>query len=295
MRSAAAATTLLVMAASAASCAGTSRGAVVTHPLAPSTVVEGAYADPLERIEYPPEEVAGPIQAAGEAAIDQCMSERGHDYLGGVFPWAVNYEQAQYVYGTTDPESARVNGLRSALWMDAERRAAEGDEEPSQDYIYALRGTESVAVSDSAGVTVAHYDPDSCLGRALDSVTPKWAEFEAARQMSGEVLLAAGEAARTDPAVLAGHRQWSECMARDGYDYADLSAMNSDFPGKSPTEAEIAVAIVSAACMHSSELLRTWSKARAARVAEGLGDYPDLLSTWDGLVEETLEGLDGES
>jgi hypothetical protein len=220
------------------------------------------------------------------------MSARGLEYLGGAFPWAVNYEQAQYVYGGTSIESATANGLRSAIWMESERALAEGRDEPGQDYAAALEGSPSVTVADSNDVEVATYDPDSCLGLALDSVTPKWADFEAARQMSGEVLLAVGETVESSPEVVAGFVDWSQCMGEAGYDYPDPWSMAADFPGKLPTAAEIAVAEASAECMHSSGLLRTWSKAQAQHVSRVLRDeHSGLLDTWDRLVEETLAGI----
>jgi hypothetical protein len=260
--------------------------------LTESRVVSGAWADPVEEIRYPDEATARVIQEAGEAAIAACMAERGFEYRGGDFPWSVTREQAQYVYGGTDPESAKVNGLKSALWMASGTEDLEGEPEPGVDYYEALNGTASQEARDSAGVVVGAYDPDSCLGRALDEVTPKWPDIEAIRAQADEILLVAGDVGETYE-VKDGYKDWSGCMAASGYEYPDPWSMSEDYPQESPTAEEKDLAVVSANCMHSSGLLRTWSRARAQAAWDELQRVdPELLTRWEGLVAESLKSAE---
>jgi hypothetical protein len=277
----------LVVAFGLVGCAGPLEDAG-SFDLVESELIRGAWANPLDRVLYPDESAAAMIWQAGEAAIAECMAERGFEYEGGAFPQSFPREQAQYVYGGTDAASAKTNGLKSAIWMEAVRRSSQGSPTPSEGYLAALNGAAAQEVRDSNGVVVGAYDPESCLGTALDTVTPKWAEMDGLRSQAGEVLLAAAEV-EGSKVVRDGFADWSECMAAAGYDYADPWSMDDDFPGDSPTEPEKELAVASAECMHSSGLLRAWSKARSEATWKELQDtYPDLLSRWDALFVETV-------
>lgn len=261
--------------------------------LTESELIEGAWANPVDRVIYPDESAANLIQEAGEAAITQCMAERGYEYQGGAFPWAFVREQAQYVYGVTDPDSARANGVRSALWMASVHQLEHEFPSPDEGYTAALNGAATVDVRDSDGAVVGSYDPDSCLGAALDSVTPNWADMDGLREKAYQLLLVASEV-EDGSAVRDGYAAWSECMAAAGYDYPDPWSMAEAFPGDSPTETEKAAAVASANCKHSSGLLRAWSKARAEATWEELRrSEPDLLSRWDALLAETVKHVEG--
>jgi hypothetical protein len=261
--------------------------------LVESELIEGAWANPLDRVLYPDESAAAMIWKAGEKAVTECMAERGFEYQGGAFPQSFPREQAQYVYGGTDEASARTNGLKSTIWMEAIRQSSKQSPDPEDDYLAALNGTATQDVRDSNGAVVGTYDPKSCLGTALDTVTPDWADMDGLRSQAGEVLLVASAVEETQE-VKDGFRDWSKCMAMSGYDYADPWSMDDDFPGSSPTAPEKALAMVSANCMHSSGLLRTWSKARAEVTWEELGrSYPDLLVRWDALFAKTVNHVKG--
>jgi hypothetical protein len=175
--------------------------------------------------------------------------------------------------------------------MESERQ--QGEEAPDEGYLAALNGTDPVDVRNSDGAVVGAYDPNSCLGAALDAVTPRWADMEGLRAQAYEVLLAASAVESSRP-VKDGFAAWSECMAAEGYDYADPWSMDEDFPASSPTEAEKTVAVASADCQHSSGLLRAWSKARTEATWDALEDsHPDMLTRWDALLAETVSHVEG--
>jgi hypothetical protein len=260
--------------------------------LVESDLIEGAWANPVDRVLYPDESAAAMIHAAGEASIAACMAERGFDYEGGAFPEFFPREQAQYFYGVTDPASAETNGLRSTIWMASVLQSQDESSSPSDDYLAALNGRTPRDVRDSTGVVVGASDPDSCLGMALDSVTPNWADLQGLQYQAGVALLLSDVKSRRP--VRNGFADWSECMAQSGHDYPGPWLMAYDFLGDSPTEAEKALAVTSANCMHSSGLLRAWSKAQAEATWDELQrSYPDLLSRWDVLFAETVEYVEG--
>jgi hypothetical protein len=264
------------------SCAGTTASAPVDVELKESSLIEGAWANPLDAVMYPDPVAAEAIDAAGEGVIARCMEERGFTYTEDVFPWDYNYEQAQYVYGVTDPDSAAVNGLRSAIWMDSVNAHVGADSpEPSEEYLDALYGGDEMVITDEeTGVELARYAPSSCTGQALDQVTPDWARMDYLQQQAMDILVRVEDPTESSDMVKAGFKRWSACMAESGYQYADPWAPDEDFASEQPTAEEIRVAVASAECMHSSGLLRDWSRARAEETQRLLEESPGLVTEW---------------
>jgi hypothetical protein len=123
---------------------------------------------------------------------------------------------------------------------------------------------------------------------ALDQVTPRWPDIEGLRARAGELLLATEEV-EDGRAGRKAFADWSGCMKASGYDYPDPWSMADDFPAELLNEAEKALAVASAGCMHSSGLLRTWSEARAKATWEEMQrSCPDLLQRWEALLAETV-------
>lgn len=262
-----------------------------------SALVAGAYGNPLDPVVYPDEVQQGAIAAAGEGLVTQCMADRGFDYTQHqVFIQYQSPSEAQYVFGPTDPEAAAVNGMRSALWIAAVTGGGDaGGTAPTEGYLEALFGdTSAQEVRDGTGLVIASYDPTSCAGIAKDRVTPHWAEQEYQLDIAYQILLDAGEAAASDPAVVEADAAWSRCMADRGFTYDGLQAAMSspEFTQTDlPTAHEIEVAVATAECQQSSGLLRARSLARARYTSERLAEHPGLVTEWLALQQDALDAV----
>lgn len=293
-RSAAAGTAALLL----VGCSGTSDEPAPSFSPEQSSLIPGAYANPLDPVIYPDEVQQRALTAAGEAVVAQCMAERGFDYASHqVFGQNEQARDAQYVYGVTDPESAAVNGMNSALWMEAVTSDRSSRVEPPAGYFAALFGDPgAVEVPDGAGLVIASYDPDSCAGIAKDRVTPDWPAQEYLRDVGYQILLDAFFALEQDPRVVDAERAWSACMAERGYDYDGVWDANDaeEFSGDLPTAYEIEVAVASAQCQHDSGRLRTVSLVRAELTQEQLAEHPGLVTEWLAAQQHAADALSSQ-
>lgn len=263
----------------------------------PSSIVVGAAANPLDPVVYPDAVQQRAVESAGEAAVARCMADRGFDYPRQlVFGMYQDPTEAQYTYGAADPGTAAVNGMRSQAWIDSMTRDRSGDGVEVEGFTAALFGdTSAVAVRDGAGQVIAHYDPESCAGRAKDEVTPDWAVQERHLEVAYQILLDSSERTATDERVVEAEAAWSACMAERGYDYAGLwDAWNSDeFGGELPTAREIEVAVAAARCQQDSGRLWTVSSVRAEYTQERLAQHPGLVTEWLAAQQRAVAGLPG--
>lgn len=269
--------------------------------LADSSLIPGAYANPLDPIMFPDETQQSAINAAGEAMVTACMADRGFTYqTGAVFPQRRGAADAQYTYSVTDPEVAATYGFHPASWV---QRAQEVAPEPAtmpatvpEGYDIALHGqADRVQITDDDGTVIGTYDPDSCFGLAKDAVTPGWARQERLFTVAADILYQISERVAETPDVVSGFEAWSACMADAGYDYPDPMAANNDerFGTDLPTAEEIPVAVASATCQHSSGLLRTWSRVRTELTQAELDKHPGIVTQWLELQEQAAANASG--
>lgn len=285
---------LLVMAASCSvlalgACGGSTAqpSSSETFELTDSSLVSGAYANPLDAIQYPEQKQQDIITQAIEDDIAQCMSDRGFTYVqgDGYGRWT-NAVNAQYVYSVTDPKVAAVYGFHMESWVKRAQDIADGTavSERPEGYVEALSGDPITEVKDDDGAVIAKYDPASCQGKALDANMPEWAMQARLIDLSAEIILEAAQPARES--VSDFEVAWSECMAKEGFDYTDPFDANESFTGDLPTDDEIKTAVASANCQHSSGLLRAWSKARAEFTQKELDAYPGIVAEFNRIQND---------
>lgn len=265
-------------------------------PLANSSLIAGAYANPLDPVMFPDADEQATITTALERHIAACMADEGFTYHpGDAVPRRRGAEDAQYTYSVTDPKDAAHYGFHPASWVHDEQ-AGHRDSTRPEGYDEALLGrTDAKAVTDDDGTVIATYDPDSCAGRAMDGITPGWAEQDRLVDVAAGILLEVSDAVEEDEDVRAAQAAWSACLADEGYDYASPMDANNDerFATPLPTVEEIPVAIASATCQHESGLLRTWSRVRAELTQSALDDHPDLVTRWLELQAAAAERARG--
>lgn len=285
---------LVVVLAACSTAPGQAAGTPVD--LTDSSLIPGAYANPLDPIMFPDETQQNAINGAGEAMVTECVTDRGFTYqTGAVFPRRRGAADAQYTYSVTDPEVAAVYGFHPATWVEEMQNAPTGPTAAwPEGYEEALFGqADRMQVKDDDGTVIATYDPDSCSGRAKDTITPGWAQQERLLNVAYDVLYQNLDKVETHPDVLAGFDAWSACMAEAGYTYDTPMAANEAFATDLPTADEISVAVASATCMHSSGLLRTWSKVRTEITQAELDKHPGLVTEWLDLQQQAVANVSG--
>ncbi len=268
---------------------GDSPSGATSLMLEESSLIAGAYANPLDPIMFPNPTQQSLITAALEQQVSICMQDRGFDYNpGDGIPRRRGAEDAQYTFTVTDPDVAAEYGFHPASWVRDEQDAeARGKSTSPEGYEAALLGeTDKKKVTDKAGTVIASYDPDSCLGKAKDAVTPKWAQQERIYDVSAEILLDVSDEVPGHEKVQAASRTWGSCMEKAGYSYASPMDAADDFDTNLPTSDEIKVAVASATCQQESGLLRTWSEVRARLTQVALDKHPGIVAEWLGLQRE---------
>lgn len=281
----------ILLCLSVTACSGS--GPAPTTPdtdLPRSAMISGAYANPLDAIMFPDETQQSLITTGLEQALTTCMAEAGYTYhRGDAIPGRRTAQDAQYTYSVTDPAVAAEFGFHPASWVAEMQDAALPRETPPPGYEEALFGhTDKVIVTDDAGAAIASYDPDSCLGRARDELTPDWARQDQIFFASAEILLAVSDALTGNEEFRTANARWSQCMAESGYEYATPMDANNDprFGTDFPTVDEFPVAIASATCQHSSGLLETWSRLRAELTQDALDKQPGIVTEWLSLQQD---------
>lgn len=265
--------------------------------LADSSLIPGAYANPLDPIMFPDETQLNAINAAGEAMVTGCMADRGFTYqAGAVFPRRRGAADAQYTYSVTDPEVAAVYGFHPASWVAGVQEGPSGPATMPEGYDTALYGqADRIQIKDDDGTVIGTYDPDSCFGLAKDAVTPGWARQERLFTVAADILYQISERVAETSDVVSGFDAWSTCMADAGYDYPDPMAASNDerFGTDLPTAEEIPVAVASATCQQSSGLLRTWSRVRTELTQAELDKHPGIITQWLDLQEQAAANASG--
>ncbi|GAA3808789.1 hypothetical protein [Cellulomonas soli] len=284
-----AAVLLVAVATLAAGCSSESPQPENTAQVSDSSLIAGAYANPLDPIMFPDATQQSLITASLEEVVSECMAQAGFTYQAGdAFPQRRGAADAQYTYSVTDPEAAAQYGFHPASWVQNQPAAGAAAATRAEGYDPALFGEADTEVADKDGTVIATYDPDSCSGKAKDSVTPQWAQQDRIVNVAADILLAVSDEVAENPEVKAANQKWSTCMAQAGFDYATPMDANNDerFATDLPTAAEIPVAVASATCQHESGLLRTWSKTRAELTQTELDKYPGIVTEWLQLQDD---------
>ncbi len=264
-----------------------------TLDLTDSALVAGAYANPLDPVMFPDPTELATLTSAAEALITTCMAEHGFTYVpGDAFPRRRTAADAQYTYSVTDPAVAAEFGFHPASWVEEVRSASGSRPSPVPGYDEALFGQkDKTEVTDDQGTVIATYDPDSCVGRAKDSVTPDWAAQERTFTIAADILLDVADRVQQDDEVTAAMKDWSTCMRDRGFTYSSPMEANGDerFGTDLPTAEEIPVAVASAQCQHDSGLLRTWSRVRATLTQAALDAHPGIVSEWLSMQRSAVD------
>lgn len=265
-------------------------GAEPSLELQDSSLVAGAYANPLDAIEYPDTKQQEIITQAVEKSMTSCMAELNFTYVAGdgYGRWTTA-ESAQYIYSVTDPKVAAVYGFHPEKWVKRALALESGaaTQARPEGYEVALYGDFGTDVLDSDGTVIAKYDPLSCQGKAKDALMPEWAEQDRLIDVSGSILAAIDP--ESDERVVAAQKEWSTCMAESGYDFSTPMVANNTATSDLPTEEEIPLAVASAKCQHSSGLLRTWSQVRAEQTQVELDKHPGIIAEFTRIQNETFE------
>lgn len=280
---------------SIATLAACSDGSSPTSPtpayeLTESSLISGAYANPLDAIEYPEQKQQDIITAAIEDDMAECMTSHGFTYFrgDGYGRWT-KAENAQYTFTVTDPKVAAVYGFHMESWIKRAQQLADGSvsNDRPDGYIEALWGDADTEIKDADGAVLVTYDPTSCQGAAMDANMPEWAMQHRLIELSGAIVFEASKAA--DDSVVKELAAWQECMAGEGFDYPSPGDATNTFTGDFPTEEEIVTAVASAQCQHSSGLLRAVSKARAEYAIRELEKHPGIIAEFTRIQNNAYE------
>jgi hypothetical protein len=127
------------------------------------------------------------------------------------------------------------------------------------------------------------------MAESLDQAIPEWPRVLEIMATADNLVAQASGEAQESPEVRAGFKKWATCMDGFGYDYTDPWQPTDDYPSDKPTDDEKSTAVASAKCMHSSGLLRDWSRVEAANTAELLKEATKMLDEWTSLQKGISE------
>ncbi|XBH22447.1 hypothetical protein V5R04_04275 [Jonesiaceae bacterium BS-20] len=237
------------------------------------------------------------------------MAEKGFEYTSNN-----GYSQTKsYIYGITSASEASVYGYRNPVEPGTEQLETEVDRpeeegasglEPaaegsglSAEYYLALNGNQDewIPVEDeTTGAVVANYEPDSCWGKAMDELQPRWGQRYSLESVAYEIAGDASLRALNSQSVQDGFADWSACMDGRGFDYAEPSAAYlSEWPGDTPGIDEIKTAVADAECKESTGLNKIWSAENARFQTEALNEYPGFVEQWNEILQAELDAARG--
>lgn len=273
--------------------------------LPPSIFFPETYALPLDEIVAPATEDDHAREGAIAREVTKCMAKQGFDYTS-----KNSYTQTgrkSYYYGITSVQEASIYGYRrpiepGAPVSDIDRPEEDGSSgleplppgsETSAEFVLALNGNQDewVPVKDeTTGAVVANYDPDSCWGKAMDKLQPKWGQRYAlesiAYQIAGDTYLES----LNSQVVVDGFATWSTCMETKGFDFAEPDAAYlSIWVGEVPGQEEIKTAVADAECKESTGLGKIWSGEIARLQTEALNKYPGFIEQWNEILQADLD------
>ncbi|MDR0504472.1 MAG: hypothetical protein LBG70_01500 [Bifidobacteriaceae bacterium] len=219
---------------------------------------------------------------AKDAFLTECMRKKGFAYVDRSYQvndadgtGADHGGLLDEYWGVSTVESAQTYGYH-AVPMDTVLSVVTPTAGPPPDgYNEAMDGPIDLQMSDQAG-------SGGCWGEfqaALNQGLPPEAEITA---IHDAVWLRLDEEPRALPVVTQASQQWSECMSKQGYSYADphsafLAFSSTAKSNRSAAADEIAVAVVDATCKAE---VGFWEAVRQAtrQVEQDIADHmrPDL-------------------
>lgn len=277
--------------------------------LPPSSLFAGTYALPLDGVVAPTTEEDHVRENAISEHISKCMSEQGFEFSS-----KNSYTQTSnksYYYGITDAQEAAVYGYRRPVEPGVEtpvdlaqdEEGASGLEPPASgpnnnaQFDLAFNGDQNnwIQVKDeTTGAVVANYDPDSCWGKAMDELQPKWGQRYALETTAQELSRNAYLEAFNSQVVIDGFSAWSTCMETKGFDFTDPdSAYLSIWVGEVPGQEEIKTAVADAECKESTGLNKIWSGEIARLQTVALNKYPGFVEQWNEILQADLDAARG--
>jgi hypothetical protein len=178
-------------------------------------------------------------------------------------------------WGVSSPEMAEQYGYREisdAQWLTTVQTTHQPEPEGYREALYG----EGIQAEGFGG----------CIGYAEDVI---YEGAELTRQeedaIQGEVFLQIGIVSRQDPGVAAAAASWSECMAADGYDYAD------------PHEAYAQFVTSTDGCQYMFNHVRPRLEDDEKRIAVADATCKGIVEFWDVVyaAEDAAEATVAES
>lgn len=136
-----------------------------------------------------------------------------------------------------------------------------------------------------------------CVGQANRKINAGAAESRAAIDLANGAFIKA----KQDPKVVKAFADWSVCMKKTGYDYAEPLDASDDsrFSAPEVTSEEIATATADITCRDRTDVARLWFEAEAALQQQAIDDNAEQLDgnreAMDSAVREAARISTGTS
>lgn len=277
--------------------------------LPPSSLFPGTYALPLDGIVSPTTEEDHVRENAVTQHITKCMAEQGFEFSSQ--NTYTQTDNKSYYYGITSVQEAAVYGYRrpvepgfdTPVDLAQDEESATGLEPPEsgshnkEQFDLAFNGDQNnwIPVKDeTTGAVVANYEPDSCWGKAMDELQPKWGQRYALETVAYQLARDTYLESLNSQVVVDGFVAWSACMETKGFDFADPDAAYlSVWVGEVPGQEEIKTAVADAECKESTGLGKSWSGEIARLQTEALNKYPGIVEQWNEILQADLDAARG--
>ena len=243
---------------------------------------------------------------AEQVVMSGCMSAAGFEY-----PVTRYGLQSPYFmeYGPTDPERASEFGYgRPEVMNEPDLLAIETGKQPTDPderaaYIAALNGTDRQLTSRSTlpGTDPTVWIPGGCAGDAVDAIVgddDAQVEYDQLLTWAQVTVQNARDTAWNSEGGQDAIADWSQCMARAGYQYSMFTdPVAADWPDPRPSQEEINTAQADVSCKTETHLVERLTELRAAAeqaTVEKSGDALERLTTVFERIEDTATNLPSE-
>ncbi|QXE38761.1 hypothetical protein KQY30_35705 [Streptomyces sp. GMY02] len=257
------------------------------EPAAPATTGRAsAILLPFDAYQFSPSDT-DTIEAAEDVLIRACMREQRLDWHMLPPPRSAGETESLNIrrYGLTGPETAARYGYH----LPPPTRA-EADREAVWDARDRLPSREKLVAFGENGVT------GGCWGQAHARLLRDVPRDRTS--LLGRYTVEAFDAARRTPEVKAETREWSRCMKRAGFNYADpFEAFGDPAWGKTarPSARELTAARTDVRCKEETNLLRIWvrtdERVQRDAIREHHDDFQEFAATkesWLNAAHRTL-------
>jgi hypothetical protein len=231
---------------------------------------------PLDPYRIRPENLPATVEAE-KVLLARCLRRFGTELPPGSVVSSSTPAGKERLYGITDEQQARQRGYH----LPTQATPSDTQENPLPPRVQAI------AFGDGQRSYAGQQVPEGgCVGESRRNLTAGRA-MPRDQWMGDRLSLESTDRTRRDSRVREVFAEWSSCMKRSGYDYADPMKSNDDpeFATEQPSPREIAVAIADVRCKEETNLVNVqatvhiaYQKRMLAHNAEPLAEVKQYLA-----------------